>query len=87
MRVTSQSTGEVLGYVEVNVASRVYKLPIQALPEPADAQPAMKPGLFPQPSGELAILVDRDAPRGVQQAIIEEAAAEAARLLGRKFLN
>jgi hypothetical protein len=87
MRVTSQTNGEVLGYVEVNVASRVFKVPVQALPEAGTAQPAMKPGLFPGPEGELAILVDRDAPRVEMQATIEQAAGEAARFLGRKFLN
>jgi len=87
MRVASQSTSQVLGYVEVNVASRVFKVPVQALPEPGAEQPAMKPGLFPGPEGELAILVDRDAPHGEMQATIEQAAAEAARVLGRKFLN
>jgi len=87
MRVTSQTSGDVLGYVEVNVASRVFKVPVQALPAPGSEEPARKPGLFPGPEGELAILVDRDAPRRELEATIEQAAGEAARLLGRKFLN
>lgn len=87
MRVMSHPDGRLLGYVEVKVASRVYKLPVEAVPLSAGDETALKPGFFSQGDDAFGILVDRDAPDGEQRETIERASADAARFISRKFLN
>ncbi len=87
MRVTSHPQGRLLGYVDVKVASRVYKLPIEAAPVEDGLESVAKPGFFTTDADSFGILVDVNAPDGEQQATIERAAAEAERFISRKFLN
>jgi hypothetical protein len=87
MRVTSHPAGRLLGYVEVKVASRIYKLPVEAAPLHDGEGPSPKAGFFSEGSDALGILVDANAPDGEQRATIERASAEAERFISRKFLN
>jgi hypothetical protein len=77
----------LLGYVDIRVASRVYKLPIEAAPLEDGAESTAKPGFFSQGSDALGILVNSNAPDGEQRATIERASVDAERFISRKFLN
>jgi hypothetical protein len=87
MRVTGHPMGRLLGYVDIKVASRVYKLPIEAAPLEQDADTAEKPGFFSAGAEAFGILVDSNAPDVEQRATIERASVEAERFISRKFLN
>jgi hypothetical protein len=67
----------------------VFTVPVQAVSftrDGADAG-ARGGGFFAEPSGQLGILVDGDAPPSDVQEQIDRAIADAARHLSRKFLN
>ncbi|HEY5240910.1 MAG TPA: hypothetical protein VIJ22_05575 [Polyangiaceae bacterium] len=87
MRVSGHPLGRLLGYVDIKVASRVYKLPIEAAPLENGVESPAKPGFFSEGTDALGILVDSNAPDGEQQATIERASAEAERFISRRFLN
>jgi hypothetical protein len=87
MRVTSHPAGRLLGYVEVKVASRVFKLPVEAAPLQPGEEASPKPGFFSAGTEAFGILVDANAPDGEQRATIERASADAERFISRKFLN
>lgn len=87
MRVMSHPEGRILGYVELKVASRIYKLPVQAAPREHVEGPSPKHGFFFAGTDDFGILVDADAPDGVQRATIEQASVEAERFISRKLLN
>jgi hypothetical protein len=86
-RVSSHPMSRLLGYVDIKVASRVYKLPIEAAPLERGAESTAKPGFFSQGTDALGILVDSNAPDGEQRATIERASVDAERFISRKFLN
>jgi hypothetical protein len=87
MRITAHPEGRFLGFVQVQVASRVYSLPVKALPfgggEPAD----QKPGFFVEGTDRLGIVVDANASDVEQRETIERASAAAAQHISRKVLN
>jgi hypothetical protein len=83
----SHPEGRLLGYVEVTVASRVYRLPVEAVPLVAGDDSTLKPGFFTQGGEAFGILVDSNATDGEQRDTIERASADAARFISRKFLN
>jgi hypothetical protein len=91
MRVSGNHEGRFLGYVQVQVASRVYNLPVEAAPLGSaigsDREPARKAGFFSDGTDRFGILVDSDAPDKVQRETIERASVDAARHLSRRFLN
>jgi hypothetical protein len=87
MRVTGNSEGRFLGYVQVHVASKVYTLPVEALPLGRDGDAAQKAGFFAEGTDRFGIVVDSEAPDKVQQETIEQASLDAARHLSRRFLN
>jgi hypothetical protein len=87
MRVTGHPEGRFLGYVQVRVASRVYRLPVEAAPIGRDGKPAREAGFFSDAADGLGILVDSDATDRIQRETIERASADAARHLSRKLLN
>jgi hypothetical protein len=86
-RVSSHPMSRLLGYVDIKVASRVYKLPIQAAPLEHGEEATAKAGFFSQGTDALGILVDSNAPDGEQRATIERASVDAERFISRKFLN
>jgi hypothetical protein len=83
----SHPEGRLLGYVELKVASRIYKLPVEAVPLVAGDESALKPGFFSKGNEAFGILVDSNAPDGEQRETIERASAEAELFISRKFLN
>jgi hypothetical protein len=87
MRVIGNPEGRFLGYVHVQVASRVYTLPVEAVPLGGEGDPAQKAGFFTEGTDRFGILVDSDAPDKVQRETIERASVDAARHLSRRFLN
>jgi hypothetical protein len=88
MRTESQSTGRLLGYVQVQVASRTYSLRVEALPPKKDNEDdGRKPGFFAEGNESFGIFVDGDAPQSVVDQTIEKASTEAALHISRKLLN
>jgi hypothetical protein len=88
MRGVENSEGRFLGYVQVQVASRVYTLAVKAAPLAREGMSLRKAGFFIAEGTErFGILVDSDAPDTVQRETIEHASIDAARHLSRKFLN
>jgi hypothetical protein len=89
MRVTGHPEGRFLGYVQVRVASRVYTLPVEAVPLGRDGESSQKSGFFAEGDGAdgLGILVDSDASDKDQRETIERASVDAARHLSRRLLN
>ena len=87
MRVTGHPEGRFLGYVQVRVASRVYTLPVEAVPFERDGASTQKSGFFIDGADGLGILVDRDASDKDQRETIERASVDAARHLSRRLLN
>ena len=87
MRVTEQGDSEVLGYVQVRVASQVYTLLVEAAPLSRDGELARKAGFFADGADRYGILVDSEASEQVQRETIERGSVDAARHLSRRFLN
>jgi hypothetical protein len=87
MRVTGHPESRFLGYVQVQVASRTYNLPVEASPLGRGGEVARKAGFFADGTDRFGIVVDSDASDSVQRETIERASLEAAQHLGRKFLN
>ncbi len=75
----------LLGYVQLRVGERVFALPVQAAHFDADS--STTPGGFFDEGGELGILVDDDASDASVRAQIAVASEEAARYIGKRFLN
>jgi hypothetical protein len=76
-----------LGYVQLQVGSQIYALPVQAVPlKRADG--TMSPGgFFAEDSGQYGILVDSEASDRDVQDQIKQASVDAARHISKKFLN
>lgn len=87
MRVTSSSRPRLLGYVELKVASQVFKLPVQAAAESAGEGTSGKTGFLSEGTNGYSILIDATASDGDQEAAIARASAEAERFISRKVLN
>jgi hypothetical protein len=87
MRVTGHPTGRFLGYVHVQVASRVYALPVEARPLTLDDGSQVEAGFFAEGADRLGIVVDSEATDAVVKQTIDRASEEAARHIGRKLLN
>ncbi len=87
MRVISHPEGRLVGYVEVRVASRVFRLPVEAVPIVEGEESPLKPGFISRGDDGFGILVDSNASDGDQRETIERASVEAARFISRKFLN
>jgi len=88
MRVTGHpTTGRFLGYVHVQVASRVYALPVEARTLRLDDGFVLQPGFVAEGPDRLGIVVDSEATDAVVKQTIDRASEEAARHIGRKLLN
>jgi hypothetical protein len=90
MRVSGHPEGRVVGFVDVKVASRVYRLPVQAAPlkqEDGAERTGYRPGFFSEGLDALGILVDSNAPDGEQRETIARASAEAERFISKRLLN
>jgi hypothetical protein len=87
MRVTGHPLGRFLGYVHVQVASRVYALPVEARPLGLGDGSRLEPGFVAEGPDRLGIVVDSEATDAVVKQTIDRASDEAARHIGRKLLN
>jgi len=87
MRAIGHSSGRFLGYVQVQVASRVYVLPVEARSLMLEDGSVLQPGFFEEGPGHFGIRVDSGAPDAVVRETIEHASQQAARHLSRKLLN
>jgi hypothetical protein len=93
MRDVTQ-TGRLLGYVQVQVGSKMFAVPVQAVKglrggrgQLSDKGGLREGGFFTEESGVLGILVDDDAPEKDVQAQIARGSVEAVRHLSRRHLN
>ncbi|HLK37770.1 MAG TPA: hypothetical protein VKU41_13510 [Polyangiaceae bacterium] len=87
MRVSESAHGKLLGYVHVQVGSRVYALPVEARRLVSDDGIAQESGFIANGSKQLEIVVDSEAPEAVVRETIERASAQAVRHIARKVLN
>ena len=84
MRATDQTEGRIVGHIQVQVASHVVTVPVQALPL---AETGLEGGFFAEGRDAFGIRVDSSAPEAVQREVIERASVEAAKFFSHKFLN
>ena len=87
MRVIGHPSGRFLGYVHVQVASRVYALPVEARPLGLVDGSRLEPGFVAEGPDRLGIVVDSEATDAVVKETIDRASEAAARHIGRKLLN
>jgi hypothetical protein len=87
MRAAAIPEGRVLGYVRVQVASRVYELPVRAATLARPDGSTLQPGFVADDRDQYGIVVDRDASDADVQATIAKASADAERHISRKVLN
>ena len=80
-------TNKFIGFVQLRVGSKVFALAVQAVPLARQDGSSQPGGFFIERPGEYGIIVDSDAsPENVQEQI-KRASEEAARHIGRAFLN
>jgi len=89
-----RETTQLLGYVQVQVGSRLFALPVQsvrfhegAASRSEASKNVKKPGGLFEEDGELGILVDGSASEADVEAQIASASAEAVRELSKRHLN
>ena len=87
MRATGHTSGRFVGYVHVQVASRVYALPVEARPLKGDDGSTVESGFVAESPDHLGIVVDSNATDAVVKETIDRASEAAARHIGRKLLN
>ena len=86
--MTLGQNARLLGYVQVQVGSQVFALPVQAVHFESDSTSRTPAGgFFTEDGGELGILVDGDASESDVHAQIMKASADAVRHISKKFLN
>lgn len=71
----------------MQVASRLYVLPVEARPLKLDDGSTLRPGLFEEGAGNFGIRVDSDASAAVVRETIDQALAEAAHQLSQRYMN
>lgn len=81
----SLENARLLGFVQVQVGSQVYALPVQAVRFEKDHDGHA--GGFFTDEGQLGILVDGEATSGTVESQILRASAEAVQHLSRRLLN
>jgi hypothetical protein len=87
MRVTGHPSGRFVGYVHVQVASRVYVLPVEARPLKLEDGSSLEAGFITEGPAGFGIVVDSEAPEAVVNQTIDRASEEAARHISRTLLN
>jgi hypothetical protein len=87
MRVTGHPSGRFVGYVHVQVASRVYVLPVEARSLKLDDGSSLEAGFVSEGDTGFGIVVDSEATEAVVNQTIDRASEEAARHIGRTLLN
>ena len=87
MKDTGHQSAKFLGYVQLQVGSKVFALPVQAAPLHRPDGTKEPGGFFAEDSGKLGILVDSEASAGDVQDQIQRASLDAAKHISKKFLN
>ena len=87
MRDLATSPHRLLGYVQLQVGSKVFALPVQAAPLKKPDGSLEPTGFFLGDSGTFGILVDADASPADVQDQIQKASLDAVRHISHKFLN
>jgi hypothetical protein len=87
IRSTGETQNRLLGYVQLQVGSKVFALPVEAAPlKTADGTPQAG-GFFLEASGSFGIRVDSDASPADVQDQIQRASQDAVRHISHTFLN
>jgi hypothetical protein len=89
MNPTNIQNARLLGYVQVQVGSKVFALPVQGVHFERDRTDTAPAGGFFADEGhnQYGILVDVDASEQDVQAQIQRGSEEAVRHISQKFLN
>jgi len=87
MRDIGHETARFLGYLQLQVGSHTYALPVQATPLNRPDGTSRPGGFFVEDSGKLGILVDSAATADEMQRQIKRASLDAVRHISRRFLN
>jgi hypothetical protein len=86
MRDSNWQSARLLGYVQLQVGSRTFALPVQSVQFASGTDSARAGGLFEE-KGQLAILVDSEATPADLNAQIVRASEAAIRELSKRYLN
>jgi hypothetical protein len=87
MKDIGDQAAKFLGYVQLQVGSRVWALPVQAAPLQRGDGTKEPGGFFAEETGKLGILVDSEASAGDVKDQIQRASLDAAKHISKKFLN
>jgi hypothetical protein len=87
MRDIGHETARFLGYLQLQVGTQTYALPVQATPLHKPDGTAIPGGFFVEESGKLGILVDSEAPAHEVEKQIKQASLDAVRHISRRYLN
>jgi hypothetical protein len=87
MRDIGHQSARFLGYLQLQVGSQTYALPVQATSFKQADGTSMPGGFFVEAVGKYGILVDSDAPASEVQEQIKRASLDAVRHISQAFLN
>ena len=87
MRDTGHQSARFLGYVQLQVGSKVFALPVQAAPLNLPDGSRKPGGFFLEDGGQFGILVDSEASESDVQDQIQRASLDAVAHISKKFLN
>ena len=87
MRDTGHQTARFLGYVQLQVGSKTFALPVQSAPLKMPDGTSRPGGFFTEDSGKYGILVDSEGSAKDVQDQIQRASLDAASHISRKYLN
>ena len=76
-----------MGYVQLQVGSKIFALPVQAVPLKRPDGTVAPGGFFAEASGQCGIIVDSEASEEGVQEQIERASEDALRHMSKKLLN
>lgn len=87
MRDIGHESARFLGYLQLQVGSQTFALPVQATPLKQADGTSIPGGFFVEEAGKYGILVDSGAPDAEVQEAIKRASVDAVRHISRRFLN
>ena len=87
MRDIGHESTRFLGYLQLQVGSQTYALPVQATPLRQPDGTSAPGGFFVEGVDKLGILVDSEASATDVQAQIQRASLDAVAHISRRFLN
>jgi hypothetical protein len=87
MRDIGDEAARFLGYLQLQVGSKSYALPVQATPLKMPDGTSAPGGFFVEGTDKFGILVDSEATDSEVQEQIKRASLDAVRHISRRFLN